>query len=158
MEIDIIDYTSEQYAALTTEQILEVRSAQEKKNKLEKKLAQALQEAEKQYIENGTYHSTSYKNAVTNLQTEYEQEVEKVREALLFFLQYASRATQDGSYPLDYSLTYLEREAVVREFYLTTYTDPAERFETFKADKVALQYLGERYAPLYDYFYALIED
>ena len=155
MEIDIIDYTSEQYVLLSTEQILEVRAAQEKKNKLEKQFALSLQEAEKRYIENGTYHSTAYTSAVANLQTEYEQEVEKVREALLFFLQYTSRSTANGSYPLDYSLTYLEREAVVREFYLIAYPDAAERFETFKADKVALQYLGERYAPLYDYFSAL---
>ena len=41
MEIDIIDYTSEQYVLLSTEQILEVRAAQEKKNKLENKRARS---------------------------------------------------------------------------------------------------------------------
>ena len=42
MEIDIINYASAQYAALTVDQILEVRAAQEKKNKLQKKLSQSL--------------------------------------------------------------------------------------------------------------------
>ncbi|MBQ9113423.1 MAG: hypothetical protein IJY05_00695 [Clostridia bacterium] len=155
MEIDIINYTSAQYAALTVDQILEVRAAQEKKNKLQKKLSQSLHEIEKRYIENGTYHSSSYNHAVANVKAEYLKEVEKTRDALLFFLQYASRPSQTVSYPLDYSLTYLEREAVVREYYLTTYTSATDRFEAFKADKVALQYLGERYASLYDYFLTL---
>ena len=158
MEIDIISYTSAQYAELTTEQILEVRSAQEKKNKIKKRLQEALLDAEKRHIENGTYHSWAYRAAVANLQMEYEQEVEKVREALLFFLQYASKPEQEKvEYNLDYSLSYVERETRVREFYLERYTDPKERFDVYKEDKVALQYLGERYAPLYDYFYVLME-
>ena len=73
MEIDIISYTDKQFASMTTEQILEVRKAQEKKNKLEKKLAQSLQEAEKWHIEKGTYHSTPYQKSVENLQAECEK-------------------------------------------------------------------------------------
>ena len=155
MEIDIISYTDKQFASMTTEQILEVRKAQEKKNKLEKKLAQSLQEAEKWHIEKGTYHSTPYQKSVEKLQAECEREVENVREALLFFLRYASVSNANVGYVVDYSLTYLEREIIVRDYYLATYTNATERFETFKADKVALQYLGERYASLYDYFSAL---
>ena len=154
MVIDIINYTPAQYAEMTTEQIMEVREAQEKKNKLEKQLAQALFKAEKEHIERGTYHSTVYQKRVENLQAEHELAVENLREALVFYLQYGSRPTQSANiYPIDFSLSYTERETMVREYYFDTYSDPIERFEAYKADRVALQYLGERYAPLYDYLY-----
>ncbi|MBE7100352.1 MAG: hypothetical protein E7364_01935 [Clostridiales bacterium] len=155
MEIDIISYTDEQYAVLTTEQIVEVRKAQVKKNKLGKKLEASLLDAEKRHIENGTYHSTPYQKTVEKLQAEYEQEVENVREDLLFYLRYTSRPNPNVPYTLNYALTYPERELLVRDYYLTTYSNATERFEAFKADEVALQYLGERYASLYDYFSAL---
>ena len=41
MKIDIISYTDEQFAQLTEEQLLEVRSAQLKKNRLDRKLENA---------------------------------------------------------------------------------------------------------------------
>ena len=154
MVIDIISYTPAQYAEMTTEQIVEVREAQEKKNRLEKQLAKDLFNAEKEHIERGTYHSTVYQKRVENLQAGHDLAVENLREALVFYLQYGSRPTQSANiYPIDFSLSYSEREAMVREYYFEHYADPVERFEAYKADRVALQYLGERYAPLYDYLY-----
>ena len=41
---------------------------------------------------------------------------------------------------------------MVQSFYEGRYSDPVERFEAFVEDKVAVVYLGELYAPLYDYF------
>ena len=61
----------------------------------------------------------------------------------------------DAPYTINYAMTIEERLAVVRAYYESTYTDATERFEAFKADKVAPNYLGEEYAPLYDYYLAL---
>ena len=57
MVIDIISYTDAQFAALSEEQILEVKSAQLKKNKLDLNLEENLLKAKQRLIENGTFLS-----------------------------------------------------------------------------------------------------
>ena len=54
MEIDIITYTDKQYAALTEEQILQVKEAQLEKNRLTAKLQENLQKEKERLVENGT--------------------------------------------------------------------------------------------------------
>lgn len=49
-------------------------------------------------------------------------------------------------------MTYEQRLAVVRGHYDSAYPDPKKKFEAFKGDKVALKYLGELYAPLYELY------
>lgn len=153
MEIDIINYTAAQYAELTAEELLEVRSAQEKKNRLTKTLEEELQKVEEDFIGNGTYHSTMRTDMIARLQAEYDAQVALIKDALIFYLHYASKPTSlEVPYTVDYSLSGEERLNTVKEYYEETYTDPAERFTVFEQDKVARQYLGELYAPLYDYF------
>ena len=55
-------------------------------------------------------------------------------------------------YEVDYALSYEERLSVVKSYYEETYTNAQERFDEFRKDTVAPQYLGELYMPLYDYF------
>ena len=52
MVIDIISYTDSQFAALTEEQLLQVKSAQLKKNRLQAKLEEDLQHAKQKFVEN----------------------------------------------------------------------------------------------------------
>ena len=95
MEIDIISYTAEQFAELSDEQILEVQQAQLKKNKLKQRLEKDKQDEKNRLIENGTYFSQLWNLYCARLQDEYEQEVNAIRDALLFYLQYSSRVNKD---------------------------------------------------------------
>ncbi len=154
MTIDIINYTDEQFAELTEEQILEVEEAQLRKNRLTARLEEDKRREKYRLLEAGVFRSPVYEKLCDALEEEYDQEVESIRDALLFYLRFASRPSGEESapYPLDYSLDYAERLAVVKGYYDETYSDPADRFAAFTADKVARNYLGEAYAGLYDLY------
>ena len=153
MVIDIIAYTNEQFASMTGEQLLEVQAAQLKKNRLTSALEENLRQEKHRLIENGTYLSSMWPLIQEKLQKEYEQEVEIIRDALLFYLRFTLKPdTSDAPYLVDYSLSEEERMYIVKDYYMEQYSDDKERFETFKADEIAVQYLGELYAPMYDYF------
>lgn len=153
MIIDIISYTDAQYAALTEEQLLEVKSAQLKKNKLDSALEEEKLAEKHRLIDNGTFLSNVWELYCAKLQAQHDTEVENLRESLLFYLRFSAKAdSSDVGYTVDYALSIEERFAIVKQYYEMHYTDGAERFEAFKADKVAVAYLGELYAPLYDYF------
>ncbi|MBR2375927.1 MAG: hypothetical protein IKA88_06535 [Clostridia bacterium] len=155
MEIDIISYTDGQYAALNDEQIQEIRSAQSKKNALQRNLEKAIEKEKYRFTENGTLISKLWTLKVQELTATYEREVEAVRQALLFYLRFSGKPSGEAgatpSYPLDYSLNDEERFTVVKQYYMTTYTNAAERFAAFQEDVYAKSYLGELYAMMYDY-------
>ncbi len=153
MVIDIISYTEEQLACLSAEQIMEVKSAQIKKNALLKQKEQVLEAERFRLQKNGVFRSGLYSKFRDAVDEEYDGKVTEVREALLFYLQYTSRpadgAEQDAPYIVNYALSLDQRLDIVRNYYNTTYTDPKAKFEAFQADTVAKVYLGEFYAPLY---------
>lgn len=155
MTIDIISFTSEQFASLNAEQILQIKEAQLKKNALDRKLQRDMQKEKHRLIDNGMYLSGIWDKYCNNLREVHAQEVEALRDGLLFYLQYSAKPekedVQDAPYTVDYALEMAERYAVVRDYYMGTYTDRTERINAFKADAVARQYLGELYATLYDY-------
>ena len=154
MEIDIISYTPEQYETLNEAQLLEVQKAQIKKNRLLRNLNQAKQDEKNRLIENNMFLSEIWTVYCAKLQEEYEQEVESIRDGLLFYLQYSLRSEQAASspYTVSYALSMEERFAIVKQYYEMHYDNANERLEAFTADKVAPSYLGEYYATLYDYF------
>ncbi|MBR2647136.1 MAG: hypothetical protein IKD47_06240 [Clostridia bacterium] len=156
MEIDIISYTDAQYAALSEEQILEVKAAQMKKNRLAAKLSEDMQREKHRLVSAGIYFSPIWGLVQAKLQAAYDAEVENVRESLLFYLRFSGKPseeeTENAPYDVDYSLSDTERYTQVKTYYERTYTDGAKRFAAFKADTVAKRYLGELYATLYDYF------
>lgn len=158
MVIDIISYTEEQYAALTAEQLLEIKSAQLKKNALDRKLEEDLEKEKYKLVDNGIFLSGIWKLYCEKRQAQHDAEVETLRESLLFYLQFSAKPSEEESssspYPVDYSLGMQERYEAVREYYMTTYADPSERLESFLADPVAKSYLGEWYSTLYDYLYS----
>ncbi len=158
MEIDIIDYVPEQFAALSSTEIERVRTAQKRKDTLLLALNEKLRKAKEKMIDNGVFLSNVWTRMEEELTAAYEAEVKIIRDGLLFYLHYASGAYDSGrvppsdTYPVDYTLTIAQRMASVRDYYLETYEDPSERFETFKVDEFAKAYLGEGYASLWHYF------
>ncbi len=153
MNIDIISYTDAQYAALTEEQIQEVKAAQMEKNSLERALAEAKRKEKHRLIERGIFLSGIWDAYQEKLQTEYEQKIENLRDSLLFYLRFSTKPDSYGTgYSVDYNLSLEERFAIVKHYYESTYSDVNQRFDAFKQDKVAVVYLEELYSALYDYF------
>lgn len=155
MNIDIITFTNEQYATLNEAQLKEVYEAQVKKDRLGWKRDEDMQKEKYRLVKNGTFASQIWSAYCAQRQAEYEREVEILRESLLFFLRYSVRGDGDDEAPyvVDYALSETERAKIVKEYYEATYNNATERFNAFKEDLVAVRYLGEMYAPIWDYFY-----
>lgn len=158
MLIDIISYTNEQFAALTEEQILQIKEAQFKKNSLDRQMEEEKLKEKHRLLDNGTFRSQIWEQYRLALQKEYTDKVNVIREPLLFYLQFSVKPEDETAestpYPVDYSLDMSTRYYTVRDYYMAAYTDVDERVAAFKADTVARQYLGELYATLYDYLLA----
>lgn len=153
MEIDVINYTAEQMATLSNEQLLEVRKAQEEKDKMTMELEENLLKADTDTAAKGIYKSSVREYLRKKIQAKYDAELERLRDGLLFYLRYSYRpGTGQAPYLVDYSLSDVERMEIVRTYYMETYTDPYARLQAFKEDKVAMQYVVEYYEPLYQYF------
>jgi hypothetical protein len=159
MIIDIISYTEEQYAALTAAQLLEIREAQTKKNRLERIMRDKVQQEKNDMIRNGIFNSQLFDYVQQKLEEDCEKDVNLIREGLLFYLRYSMRpeGTVDGSdapYIVNFALSEQERLLIVKNYYETTYTDKKELFSEFLKDKIAPLYVGEYYASLYEHFMA----
>ena len=111
-------------------------------------------------IDKGAYPSDVWGKIEANLYAAYNNEVQILRDGLLFFLHYVAEDEKTGTtvngvpYAVDYSLSEEERMLIVKEYYETAYSDPVERYAAFKADAFVKVYIGELYLPLHDYFYA----
>lgn len=156
MTIDIIQYTPEQFAELSSEEIMEVKRVQLAKNRLQRNLEEKKRAAKYKLVAAGTYRSGIWEEICAELENAYGQEVDSLREGLLFYLQYGNQPHDQGvaPYRVDYSLSVLERALIVKEYYNTTYSDGQQRYEAFKADNFVKSYVGELYGGLRDYFYA----
>lgn len=161
MTIDIISYTDGQYAALSEEQILEVERVQLKKNRLTEALKEKKRKEKFRLLKAGVFRSAIWEKICAALELEYTQEVEGLRDGLLFYLRFASKPdneqTSSAPYAVDYSLSDTERFAVVKAYYDGHYTDGKQKFAAFKLDQVAARYLGEYYSPLYELYAAQAE-
>ena len=157
MKIDIISYTDEQYAAMTHTQIDEVRQAQKNKDKLTLKLREDLNKEKYALVKKGIFNSSLYEMIKTQLEDDYNAQVEFIRDGLLFFLKYSMDPNGSGleaPYEVNYAQNFETRMSVVKHYYEVTYLDAHQRFEAFKVDKFALNYLGEYYHSLFAYFEA----
>lgn len=95
MEIDIISYTDEQFASMTDEQILEVENVQLKKNRLTERLKEKKRGEKFRLLKAGVFRSGIWENICAALEESYNQEVESLRDGLLFYLRFASK--QEGT-------------------------------------------------------------
>lgn len=158
MVIDIISYTDTQLSFLSVEQLEEVRRAQIKKNNLLKEKEEICNEEKYRLQRNGVFIGPLYAKYCAKIETEYTQKIEELREGLLFYLQFTSRPNgtleQQAPYIVNYALPMQQRLTAVREYYESAYTDERsiERFEAFKADEVAVVYLGEYYISVYSIY------
>ena len=156
MEIDIIDYTEQQYAALTESQVLRIQDAQLEKNNLIRKREIEKKEEKSRLLEQGIFLSPIWELYCAELDASYEERINNVRDGLLFYLRYTQKASSEeiatAPYNVNYALSNEERVAVVRAYYESTYPDAQERFEAFKEDTVAPKYIAYYYGALYDTF------
>jgi hypothetical protein len=159
MTIDIINYTEDQFAALSTEKLEEIRSAQLKKNRLAAALEEKLKAEKQKLVDKGAYPSDVWGKIEEKLRAKYTADVQIIRDGLLFFLHYVAEDENKNTslsgvpYKVDYSLSEEERMLIVKEYYETTYVDAAQRYTAFKEDSFVKVYIGELYLPLHDYFY-----
>lgn len=152
MLIDVIDYTPEQFAALSAEQVEEVKNAQQRKNKLADALEEKKRKAKYKLVDAGIFRSAIYDKICAALDAKYAEETTRIRDGLLFYLQYSVKAESSAPYETDYSYSYEKRYEIVRDYYEQTYSDKEARIAAFREDKVAPGYLGEYYGILFDYF------
>ena len=159
MEFDIIDITEEEVKGLAVVQQKLLRTAQQKKNELQHKLDQQIEEYRWLLYINGTHKSSLLNSVEDELLEEFEYQVEILREQLLFNMN-LKEPTHEGEtggsgsdtsgYVVDYELSYLERYIEVRDYYLAI-PDPDERIALLAADEVAQDYLGTFYNTLFNY-------
>lgn len=162
MDFDIIELTNAEVEALTIVQLKLLRTAQQKKDALFHQLKKDLKTYELMTYTNGVNMSSLYEAKRSELETEYEYQVEILREQLIFNMS-LNEPTSDGetggsgsdnaAYPVDYELSYLERYVLVRDYYMTI-EDPDERIALLAADEVARKYLDSYYTTLYNYLYS----
>ena len=157
MTIDIINYTDAQLATLTAEQLLEVKSVQQQKNRLTVKLEEKKREEKFRLLAAGTFRSAIYEKLCETLDAEYDREVEALHDGLVFYLRFSAVSSESAPYLVDYSLDYTTRYETVKAYYDSAYSDAKERFAAFRKDTVAAKYLGELYAPLYNIYRAAAE-
>ncbi len=164
MTIDILDVTDEELDALALIHQKLIRTAQKSKNELTHKLAAAKKELKYLLISNGVYSSTIYDDQCAALQRECNYQIAILKEQLIFNLS-ANDPTGDGDtgdsggdesagYVVDYSLSYLERYLIVRDYYLAI-EDPDERLVLYANDAIAREYLSSYYQTLYNYLSTL---
>lgn len=152
MEIDVIDYTETQLAQLTEAQLLEVKSAQIKKNRLLRELAEKLQQEKRRLINNGLFLSYTWDWTKAYWTRVFEEEIGWVRDGVLFQLQYTPIDFEGVPYELDFSLSLADRRDAVEGYYMSAYSTYTERAYELKKDEAAAHYLCEGYKSLLDYF------
>lgn len=159
MTFDIINISQSEADRLETVQLKLLRTAQQKKDELYHKLQIQLKEYRTITLTNGTNFSSLYQAFADDATAEYDRQVEILREQLIFNMS-LKEPTIDGEtgdsgsdssgYLVDYELTYIERYIQVRDYYLSI-SNPNERIALYRADNVAMRYLGSYYNHLYDY-------
>lgn len=158
MTFDIIELNEGELERFSAIQMQLLRSAQKKKNELRHKLESDLNMFKTLILGNGMKHSTLYEQKQEELEAEFEYQVDIIKEQLLYSLDInepypvGDDDQEMVGYIVDYSLSYTDRYAIVREYYLAI-DDPALRMQLYTNDDVAKRYLGSYYSVLYNVLY-----
>ncbi len=155
MVIDVIAFTDEQFATLSEEQILEVKSVQLKVNKLRQEADRLAVKMKFTLLKNGVGRSSALEEYEIRERERIEQEIDTLREGLLFYLRFTVKhgsTENEAPYTVDYSLTYQQRYLIVKAYYDGQYTDARERYNALREDEIAKVYLGEMYLDLSDLY------
>lgn len=173
MKFDIISITEAEASALSVAMRKLLRTAQKKKNELKRKLDNELEkvnlEAHSRQVDEGSI----LMDVRYTLRTEYDYQVDILREQLEYDMS-VQKEKEDGKnggggsgggggggdsdapYRVDYSLSYVDRYVIVRDYYMTI-ADPNERLELYRNDKIAYDYLGSYYGTLFNYLATFIQ-
>lgn len=163
MNFDIIDITQAEVELLTTVQKKLLRTAQQKKDEMVRKLDSQLSELRIMMNSNNMENSSLFAQSAAKLQSDYQTELGILVEQLNFNMSLKEPTNSDevggsgsdnSGYIVDYELSYLERYIEVRDYYLAI-EDPDERIALYQADEVAIAYLGTYYNVLFDYLMTL---
>lgn len=157
MTFDIVTFTQEELDAMSNVQMQLLRTAQKKKNELKHKIESELVMFKKLLLTDNMFNSTLYTQKQEELSAEFDYQVEILKEQLLYALKVnepypdQDEEQEQVGYIVDYSLSYTDRYALVREYYLSL--DPATRMNLYTNDDVAKRYLGSYYTSLYNVLY-----
>lgn len=161
MTFDIIDMEEEDLLALSTVQMRLLRTAQQEKDDLTCELERDKQTFYNIVVADGMLNSGIYDAKCDELDEEYEQKVAVLKDNLIYNMSLNVPTGDDGDtgggddsdvgYIVDYSLSYLDRYQIVRNYYMSI-SDPAERIALYTADTTAKDYLGQYYNTLYNVF------
>ena len=156
MTIDIVDLTSPDYANLSPVQLSMVRAAQAKKDKLVKESNEKKNNIKFFLIANNVARGTPLRDAIAEIESEKQKEIEAIKSDLDYQLAYeslGSSGNENGPYRYpqnpNYTLTYSERFLVVRNYYMEQTSDPNARLKAYGMDTLAKSYLGQFYQTLY---------
>ena len=152
MKIDVIDYTKAQLDALKQRDLLLIKAAQLKKNALDRSFAEKKRKEKERLLDNGVFLSGLYEEFCQSAQAEYDDELEYLKESLVYDLLYKRKNEKEyqAPYTIDFTLSEEERFKIVMDYYMYTYSDAEVRFEVFCKDTVAKLYVGDYYKALYD--------
>ena len=161
MTFDIIDMEEEDLLALSTVQMRLLRTAQQEKDDLTCELERDKQTFYNIVVADGMLNSGIHAAKCDELDEEYEQKVAVLKDNLIYNMSLNVPTGDDGDtgggddsdvgYIVDYSLSYLDRYQIVRNYYMSI-SDPAERIALYTADTTAKDYLGQYYNTLYNVF------
>ena len=153
MEFNIIDVSDDYYANLSVYQRQALRTAQKKKDELERKAEKKIALFRRNLYTNGTQNSSLLEQKTKEISDELEYEIGVLKEQLMYSLSldgaYNDSGSVDAPYLVDYSLSYTDRYVIVREYYMAI-PDPQQRVDLYLKDDVAKQYLGKYYNSLYN--------
>ena len=154
MNFDIIEVTETYYESLSAAQRKILRTAQKKKNELERQADKRISVFRRKLYNNSVQNSALLEQKSLEIYSELEYETEVLKEQLLYDLsQYGSMVEKldynDAPYEVDFTLSYSERYQIVRDYYMAI-PDPNERVNLYLQDEVAKVYLGRYYQSLYN--------
>lgn len=162
MQFDVIEITEEEIKELSVVQMKMLRTAQQKKDELLRKAGKELKQFRAMMHTVGMENSTLIASKTAEVESELEYQSNLIAENLIYNLSINEPTSGDdiggeggdesAGYIVDYTLSYAERYAIVRDYYLAI-EDPAERIALYSADEVAKKYLSTYYSTLFDLLY-----
>ena len=158
MLFDIIEITDEELKALSVVQMKMLRTAQQKKDELERKADKELKMYMLAALNSGMKNSTLIAHKERELKDELQFQTAVLVDNLIYNMSLneptgggdtgGEGGDESAGYIVDYNLSYNERYVIVRDFYLAI-PDTDERLALYGADEIAKKYLSSYYSTLY---------
>lgn len=154
MTFDIIDISEEELEKLSVAKMKLLRDAQQKKDGVIRKAEEEFEKFRLKILSAGMKYSSLLNDKKAELDREVERECATIADNLEYAMSVADKAKDEPDYSgvgylVDFSLSYSDRWAIVRDYYLAI-PDREERMKLYAADEVAKKYLDSYYVSLYN--------